>query len=100
MYRYIARKGTYLYPTFYVDFYVSQLTGKESSHKERELTDNMNTSESTQSNTTNNASGHVIDLIGEGLGSNTTKLGTHGKDNHHKEIKSIIIVHVGDKLDM
>ena len=34
------------------------------------------------------------------LGSNTTKLGTHDKDDCYKEIKLFIIVHVYNKIDV
>ena len=35
-----------------------------------------------------------------GLGYNNTKLGTHGKEKFHKEIKSIIIVQVCGNIDV
>ena len=35
-----------------------------------------------------------------GIGLNTTKLGTRGKDNCHKEIKFVIIIHVDDNIYM
>ena len=34
------------------------------------------------------------------LVTNTTKLGTHGKYNCHKEIKSVIIFYVGENIYM